>query len=77
MEITRFPAHNVGSSVENLDMTIAGWVISAVVVSVAYQQFPSTRGFIAGVILLIALGIILRFESTITGQFKEIMTGGN
>jgi len=53
-------------------MSAMGWLASVVIVVIMYDKFPKTREFLSGVLVLVALGIALRYQSKVTGTFHQL-----
>ena len=51
-----------------------GWILAAAAVAMVYQYRPA-RPYVAGIVLLVILGMLLRSTNTITSQFSKIMKG--
>jgi len=57
---------------ESAAMTGIGWIVAIVIIIVVYDKLPKTRSFIAGTMSIVALGIVLRYQSNVTNAFREI-----
>ena len=61
-------------SVYKSGISPVGWIIAAAAVALLYQWKPA-RPIVAGIVLLVLLGMLLRSTNTITNQFSKIFRG--
>ncbi len=71
-------SHTVGGSSKtaktNSGFSAVGFLVAAAIVATLYEQFPGLRPLLAGMIILVVLGILLRYQPTITSQFKQVFS---
>lgn len=67
-----YEARKKSTSNKSPAMTSIGWIVAVVILIVIYDKLPKTRPFIAGSMAVVALGIVLRYQSNVTDAFREL-----
>lgn len=68
-------SHNTSTTTPTTNfsgMSSMGWLAAVVVVIILYDKFPNSREFISGLLIIVALGIALRYQSKVTGTFHQL-----